>query len=183
MHSSPPGAPRTTAPADIDTRLTAELSSVVAGARRRALRDGDRQLDTAHLLHSLMESDPAVRAAFDDGPQVARVLGYLVQRSIGYGLRWQGSVEDSGAVPLASQPGWSPSTLAAVEYALGLADGRGERVTGRDVLAGLAADRDCRAVQVLRHAGVDTATLAERLAEPGSGTLRGLGEPAWPSSA
>ncbi|MEU9195534.1 Clp protease N-terminal domain-containing protein [Streptomyces hundungensis] len=167
MHSSPPGAPRTTAPADLDARLTAELSSVVAGARRRALRDGDRQLDTAHLLHSLMESDPEVRAVFDDGPQVARVLGYLVQRSIGYGLRWQGSVEDSGTVPLMSQSGWSPSTLAAVEYALGLADARGERVTGRDVLAGLTADRACRAVQVLRHAGVEAATLTERLREPG----------------
>ncbi|MFD3944707.1 peptidase, partial [Streptomyces sp. NPDC058579] len=80
-------------------RLTAELATVVASARRRALRDGDRQIDTAHLLHSLIESDPEVGAAFDGGPpQLARVLGYLVQRSIGYGLRWRGSVEDSGAL-------------------------------------------------------------------------------------
>lgn len=139
---------------------------MVAGARRRALRDGDRQLDTAHLLHSLMESDPEVRSVFDDGPQVARVLGYLVQRSIGYGLRWQGSVEDSGAVPLMTQPGWSPSALTAMEYALGRAEARGaEPVEGRDVLAALAADPECRAVEVLRHAGVDAGALADRLAQ------------------
>ena len=78
---------------DNDARLTPELAAVVAGARRRALRDGDRQIDTAHLLHSLLESDPEVRAVFEGGdPQVARLLSYLVQRSIGYGLRWLSSV-------------------------------------------------------------------------------------------
>ena len=90
---------------DIDAVLTAELAAVVTGARRRALRDGDRQIDTAHLLHSLMEQDPAVRALFGDLAQVARVLGYLVQRSIGYGLAWQGSVEDSGALPVLREGG------------------------------------------------------------------------------
>ncbi|MGW2865839.1 Clp protease N-terminal domain-containing protein [Streptomyces sp. NPDC001205] len=181
MHSPTPGAPhQAPVPADIEARLTAELASVVAGARRRALRDGDRQLDTAHLLHSLMESDPEVRAAFEDGPQVARVLGYLVQRSIGYGLRWQGSVEDSGAVPLMTQPGWSPSALTAMEYAMRRAGARGGgRVTGRDLLAALAVDSECRAVQVLRHAGVDAATLTERLGEP-SGAGPGA-SPAEPS--
>ena len=84
---------------DNDARLSDELASVVAGARRRAVRDGDRQIDTAHLLHSLLESDPEVRAVFGEGPQIARLLGYLVQRSIGYGLRWQSTVEDSGAYP------------------------------------------------------------------------------------
>ncbi|MFG3281219.1 Clp protease N-terminal domain-containing protein [Streptomyces sp. NPDC048111] len=180
MHRSTSEASRPIPPADIEGRLTAELASVVAGARRRALRDGDRQLDTAHLLHSLMESDPAVRAVFDDGRQVARVLGYLVQRSIGYGLRWQGSVEDSGAAPLMAQPGWSPSALSAMEHALRRAAARGDgdregrdgdggydgdgapdgdRVTGPDLLAALAADPECRAVEVLRHAGVDPAAL------------------------
>lgn len=38
--------------AELDAILTVELASVVTGARRRALRDGDRQIDTAHLLHS-----------------------------------------------------------------------------------------------------------------------------------
>ncbi|WP_053729698.1 Clp protease N-terminal domain-containing protein [Streptomyces sp. WM6378] len=181
MHSPSPGAPhQVPSPADIEARLTAELASVVAGARRRALRDGDRQLDTAHLLHSLMESDPEVRAAFEDGPQVARVLGYLVQRSIGYGLRWQGSVEDSGAVPLMTQPGWSPSALTAMEYALRRATARrGEQVTGRDLLAALAADPECRAVQVFQHAGVDATALTGRLGEPSGREL--TGRPAEPS--
>lgn len=82
---------------------------MVSGARRRALRDGDRVIDTAHLLHSLLECDPEVRAVFESGPQLARLLAYLVQRSIGYGLRWQGGVEDSGAVPVVTQAeGFSP---------------------------------------------------------------------------
>ncbi|MFF3975141.1 Clp protease N-terminal domain-containing protein [Streptomyces sp. NPDC001828] len=174
MHRPTPGAAHPAPPADIEVRLTAELASVVAGARRRALRDGDRQLDTAHLLHSLMESDPEVRAAFEDGPQVARVLGYLVQRSIGYGLRWQGSVEDSGAVPLVTQPGWSPSARTAMEHALRRAEARGgEPVAGCDVLAALAADRECRGVEVLRHAGVDAAALTDRLAQPREPGLTG----------
>nr|WP_262009338.1 Clp protease N-terminal domain-containing protein [Streptomyces sp. FIT100] len=192
--------------AETDARLTAELASVVAGARRRALRDGDRQIDTAHLLHSLMEADPAVRAAFDGSGQVARVLGYLVQRSIGYGLRWQGSVEDSGALPLLragagagagagdgagghardgagdhasdgdhavardiewAVAGWSPSASAALDRALERAAPRREdpRATGIDLLGAIAADPGCRAVEVLEHAGVDTALLAGRIGE------------------
>ncbi|MEV8308359.1 Clp protease N-terminal domain-containing protein [Streptomyces flavidovirens] len=171
MQSRTPRVPQQPVPhcADIEARLTAELASVVAGARRRALRDGDRQIDTAHLLHSVIETDPEARAAFDGGtPQVARVLGYLVQRSIGYGLRWQGAVEDSGAVavvrdsPVAA--GWSPAAVTAMEGALERAAARGdERVGGLDLLALLAADPDCRAVEVLRRAGVDTELLAGRL--------------------
>ncbi|WP_176710149.1 Clp protease N-terminal domain-containing protein [Streptomyces sp. Wb2n-11] len=169
MQSRTPRVPRESAPscADIEAGLTAELASVVAGARRRALRDGDRQIDTAHLLHSVIETDPDVRAAFDGGPQVARVLGYLVQRSIGYGLRWQGAVEDSGAVPVAGGAGvagWSPAAVAAMEGALGRAAARGDRrACGLDLLAVLAAEPGCRAVEVLRRAGVDTELLAERL--------------------
>ncbi|MEU0056201.1 Clp protease N-terminal domain-containing protein [Streptomyces sp. NPDC006334] len=83
-----------------DAGFSAELTSALDGARRRAVRDGDRQIDTAHLLHSLLEHDPQVRAAFAEGSQLARLLGYLVQRSIGYGLRWQSGVEDSGALPV-----------------------------------------------------------------------------------
>ncbi|MGW0468217.1 Clp protease N-terminal domain-containing protein [Streptomyces sp. NPDC003027] len=94
VHRVPPQSPIRRA--DIASGLTAELAAVVAGARRRALRDGDRQIDTAHLLHSLVESDPEVGAAFENPSQRARLLGYLVQRSIGYGLRWQGSVEETG---------------------------------------------------------------------------------------
>ncbi|WP_406732764.1 Clp protease N-terminal domain-containing protein [Streptomyces sp. NBC_01794] len=175
MHSPTPRVPRqpTAIRTETDARLTAELALVVAGARRRALRDGDRQIDTAHLLHSLIESVPEVRTVVGDGPQVARVLGYLVQRSIGYGLRWQGSVEDSGTVAVvrdadadADASGWSPSAVTAMEGALERARLRGDaQAGGIDLLACLAADRESRAVEVLGGAGVDAALLAGRIAE------------------
>ncbi len=154
---------------DSDARLTVELAAVVAGARRRALRDGDRQIDTAHLLHTLLESDPEVRAAFEGGePQVARLLGYLVQRSIGYGLRWQGSVEDSGALPVlpgtARTAGWSPVAAGALEEACERAGRRGDaRARGTDLLAAIVADPQSRAVEVLRRGGVDAGELLARL--------------------
>ncbi|MEU2063937.1 Clp protease N-terminal domain-containing protein [Streptomyces sp. NPDC013455] len=84
--------------------LGAGLAAVVAAARRRAVRDRDRQTDTAHLLHALLEHDPEARAAVGGPPELARLLGYLVQRSIGYGLRWQSSVEDSGVIAAVPAP-------------------------------------------------------------------------------
>ncbi|MFJ1930678.1 Clp protease N-terminal domain-containing protein [Streptomyces sp. NPDC088131] len=173
MQNRTPRIPQQPAPnhrAETDAELSDELAAVVTGARRRALRDGDQQIDTAHLLHSLIESDPAVRTAFDGGPQLARVLGYLVQRSIGYGLRWQGAIEDSGAVPVvpaapnAVAEGWSPAAGSAMEEAHRRARLLGrERACGLDLLAALAADRRCRAVEVLERAGVDTGLLADRI--------------------
>ncbi|MFI7388824.1 Clp protease N-terminal domain-containing protein [Streptomyces sp. NPDC049813] len=159
------GHPQEEAPPFGDAPLSDELALVVVRARRRAMRDADRQIDTAHLLHSLLESDADVRAAFDDGGQVARLLGYLVQRSIGYGLRWQGAVEDSGAVPVPGGAlGWSPQAAAAMEAGAGRAAARGEtRARGVDVLAALAADGECRAVEVLGRAGVDVGRLRWRL--------------------
>lgn len=149
--------------------FTDELASVMTGARRRALRDGDRHIDTAHLLHSLIESDPEVREVFEDAAQLARVLGYLVQRSIGYGLRWHGTVEDSGALAVVreqSADGWSPVAAAAVEQAGSRAVLRGARQAGGlDLLAALVADRECRGMEVLGRAGVDAAWLADRTAE------------------
>ncbi|QNP67236.1 Clp protease N-terminal domain-containing protein [Streptomyces genisteinicus] len=170
MHHSSPRVPRQPAPGPAGTGagLTDELGAVVAGARRRALRDGDPQIDTAHLLHSLLEADPEVRDAVGDGPQVARVLGYLVQRSIGYGLRWQGSVEDSGALRVIGrgETGWSPSVSGAMRGAMVRAGLRGEpHARCLDVLACIAADPDCRAVEVLRRAGVDAAGVVARIAE------------------
>ncbi|MDQ1012044.1 ATP-dependent Clp protease ATP-binding subunit ClpA [Streptomyces sp. V4I23] len=180
MQNPMPPVPRHPAPvhAGIEASLTVELASVVAGARRRALRDGDRQIDTAHLLHSLLESDAEVRAAVGDGAQVARVLGYLVQRSIGYGLRWQGSVEGSGVLPLvraaAAVPGWSPSAVAAMTGALARAQTRGDpRARGIDVLARVVTDAGCRAVDVLCRAGVDTAQVGERIAAASRHASRG----------
>ncbi|MFF8595988.1 Clp protease N-terminal domain-containing protein [Streptomyces sp. NPDC015220] len=172
---------------DDDAGLSAELAAVVAAARRRAVRDGDRQIDTAHLLHTLLESDPEVRAAFDGGPRIVRLLGYLVQRSIGYGLRWQGTVEDSGALPLvtaaeaagavaAGPPrggavaagsgtdGCSPAASAALEFARDRAARRGDhRARGLDLLAAVVADPGARAVEVLARAGIDPRELAARV--------------------
>nr|WP_229833022.1 Clp protease N-terminal domain-containing protein [Streptomyces narbonensis] len=172
--------------------MTPSLATAVTGARRRALRDGDRQIDTAHLLHALVESDPDVGAVFESGHQLARVLGYLAQRSIGYGLRWQRSVEESAArrlLPAAREVesrgdaggvargasrgddgrafGWSPAAAAALECAFRRAAGRGdERARGLDLLAGVVADPENRAVEVLRRAGVDPGALLARIDAP-----------------
>lgn len=92
-----------------------------------------------------------------------------MQRSIGYGLRGQGAVEDSGTVPLltrADMPGRSPAAVAAMEGALERAGRRDDpRVGGRDLLAAPAADPGCRAVEILTRAGVDTPRR-----RPGSGS-------------
>lgn len=40
-----------------------------------------------------------------------------------------------------------------------------EQACGLDLLAALAADRQCRAVEVLERAGVDTVLLADRIGE------------------
>ncbi|MEI5103955.1 Clp protease N-terminal domain-containing protein [Streptomyces sp. PmtG] len=170
-----PGPTRT----DTDPSLSAALASVVSGARRRAVRDGDRQVDTAHLLHSLLEHDPRVREVFDGGPQIARLLGYLVQRSIGYGLQWQGTVEDSGAVPVlasAKETVLSPAAAGAMETARARAVLCGEtEARGIDLLAALAADPESRAAEVLRRAGVDTDALLARVeSDEETG-----GEPQW----
>ena len=148
-----------------EARIGGELRAVAAGARRRAARDGDRQADTAHLLHSLLENDPRARAAVGER-QLVRVLGYLVQRSIGYGMRWHGSVEEpgpgsgsgagSGAVPGAAGSGWSPSAAAAISGAAARARDRGvAQPNGTDLLAALASDPQSRAAEVLRRTGTD----------------------------
>lgn len=151
--------------ADNDARLSAELAAVVTGARRRAVRDGDRQIDTAHLLHSLLEGDSEVREVFDTEPQFARLLGYLVQRSIGYGLRWQGSVEDSGAVPVVTDAeGFSPLAAGAMEQAWARAARRGGGpARGIDLLAAIVVDPQARAVEVLGRAGIDAGALFTRI--------------------
>jgi ATP-dependent Clp protease ATP-binding subunit ClpA len=152
--------------ADADAGLSAELAAVVAGARRRAVRDGERQIDTAHLLHSLLESDPDVRAVIGAPPQIARLLGYLVQRSIGYGLRWQSTVEDSGAMPTPKgAEGWSPLASAAMVHAVERARLRGgERAGGTDLLVALVRDPQARAVEVLARAGIEVTGLPARIA-------------------
>ncbi|HZG07133.1 MAG TPA: peptidase [Streptomyces sp.] len=144
--------------------LSAELVAALASARRRAGRGGDRHVDTAHLLHGLIESDPAVRSALGGPVRLTRLLGYLAQRSIGYGLRWQETVEGTGA-PQAGRgaSGWSPAAVAALEGALWRARARGGvRAEGPDLLDALLADPRCRAVEVLCRAGVVPGDLTAR---------------------
>ncbi len=141
-----------------------ELRAVLASARRRAVRDGDRLVDTAHLLHSLLESGPRVHDVLAAaGGRPVRVLGYLAQRSIGYGLRWHGAVEDTAAGPGTPQrpaAGVSPSVADALWQAARYAAARGSRTAdGADLLRALAADTRCRAAQVLTATGVDPARL------------------------
>ncbi|WP_432053541.1 Clp protease N-terminal domain-containing protein [Streptomyces sp. bgisy022] len=151
-------------PADRAAGLSEDLAAVVAGARRRALRDGDRQIDTAHLLHSLLESDAEVGEVFGEGPGSARLLGYLVQRSIGYGLRWQSAVEDSGTVPVVSgtAAGLSPVAAACMDSARAHAARRGGPARGVDLLAAIVAAPGARAVEVLERAGIDVPALTVR---------------------
>nr|WP_314173782.1 Clp protease N-terminal domain-containing protein [Streptomyces sp. DSM 40971] len=165
--STPPRPASATAGAVIEDRLSEQLAAVAATARRRASRGGDREVDTAHLLHSLLESDPVVRAFLGGGgAQTAKLLGYLAQRSIGYGLRWRHAVEKAagpraGKVNTGLLPGWSPAAAGALEVALERAAVRGAvRAEGVDLFAGLAADEGCRAAEVLRIAGVDVRGLA-----------------------
>ncbi|MCW5253721.1 Clp protease N-terminal domain-containing protein [Streptomyces sp. SHP 1-2] len=152
---------------DADVRFGAALAPVVSGARRRAVRDGDRQIDTAHLLHSLLEYDPEACAVLGEGPRPARLLGYLVQRSIGYGLRWQSAVEDSAALPVVvGADGFSPLAAAAMEYAARRAEGRGAaRACGLDLLAALVMDPQARAVEVLGRAALAPDEILTRVLE------------------
>ncbi|MFJ9740934.1 Clp protease N-terminal domain-containing protein [Streptomyces sp. NPDC101166] len=186
-----PSPDRTARAMDDDAGFSAELTATLDSARRRAVRDGDRQIDTAHLLHSLLEHDPQVRAVVAEGSQLARLLGYLVQRSIGYGLRWRSGVEDSGALPLATaavtgpraaaaraaptarpgMEGFSPLASAALDHARARAAARhaegralpGEPARGVDLLTAIVADPEARAVEVLVRAGVDPLALCARV--------------------
>ncbi|MYQ67306.1 peptidase [Streptomyces sp. SID4950] len=168
-------------PVDDDAPLSAELAAVVSGARRRAVRDDDRQIDTAHLLHSLLEQDPEARTVLDDGPEIVRLLGYLVQRSIGYGLRWRGLVERPGTADPAAGPGrphprpgsgaeaptvdsdgLSPLAALAMDRARVLARDHGP-ARGLHLFAALVADPGARSAEVLERAGLDRHDVLARI--------------------
>jgi hypothetical protein len=162
--------------AEAEDRFSEELAAVAVTARRRAERCGDEVVDTAYLLHSLLEWDPAVRAFLGgDSPRTAKLLGYLAQRSIGYGQRWRNSMEESAAARsgesagkakelLGALPRWSPAAVSGMGMALERAEARGApRVEGVDLLAGLVADRSCRAAEVLGNSGFDAAALSMML--------------------
>ncbi|MET7641523.1 Clp protease N-terminal domain-containing protein [Streptomyces sp. NPDC005438] len=151
--------------------LSPELAAAVLGARRRAARGADPQIDTAHLLHSLLESDQGTRESLsgDEPARLGRLLGYLVQRSIGYGLVWQTRAEGPEAQAetwWGGVSGWSPKAAAALNGALVRARlRRAEYATGRDLMAALLADPECRAVEVLRSAGLDPMGETGRMGE------------------
>ena len=81
------------------------------------------------------------------------------------GLRWQGSVEDSGAVPVVTEAdGFSPLAAGAMECAHERAAARGDDAAlGVDLLAAIVLDRQARAVEVLDRAGIDPREVLARI--------------------
>ncbi|WP_063836873.1 Clp protease N-terminal domain-containing protein [Phaeacidiphilus oryzae] len=146
------------------------LRLVASAARRRAVRAGDREVDTGHLLHSILEADPAALLAAAPAPaQAGRLMGYLAQRSIGFGRRWQSVSESSAEAADWDWPsGWSRTAARALERARERARSRGvDEADGMDLLAELASDPGSRAVEILRAAGIDPVAVVSgcRLAE------------------
>jgi ATP-dependent Clp protease ATP-binding subunit ClpA len=142
------------------------LSQVAARARRRALRAGDAEVDTGHLLHALLESDDrALELIAPDQAQSTRLMGYLVQRSIGFGREWR-SGEGAGLHRAQERAvvRWSRSAGDALERASRSARIRvGEEAGALDLLAQLAADPACRAAEIMRGAGVDLGAVLARI--------------------
>ena len=143
------------------------LSRVAARARRRAVRAGDGEVDTGHLLHALLESDDRVLGLAAPLPaQATRLMGYLVQRSIGFGRAWK-SDEGVELRRLGDHATLRWSTPA--EYALQQAaraalvrPGTAE-ADALDLLAALAEDPRSRATEIMRGAGVDPEAVAARV--------------------
>ncbi|MFC1434357.1 Clp protease N-terminal domain-containing protein [Streptacidiphilus sp. N1-3] len=137
------------------------LEPIAARARRRAVRAGDTEIDTGHLLHALLESDERALGLVTQLPtQATRLMGYLAQRSIGFGRDWRpgegaNAIRPRLSAPLAP-PGWSRSAAAALERAAlaALIRDRGEPDV-LDLLAELVSDSECRAAAMLLGAGVE----------------------------
>ncbi|WP_225446915.1 Clp protease N-terminal domain-containing protein [Streptacidiphilus sp. PB12-B1b] len=142
------------------------LSRVAAGARRRAVRSGDAEVDTGHLLHALLESDDrALDLVAPRAAQAARLMGYLAQRSIGFGRGWTSS-EGAGSHRAQERDRlrWSRSAGDALEQASRTALARtGREADALDLLAQLAGDASCRAAEILRGAGVDPRAVFDRV--------------------
>jgi hypothetical protein len=146
--------------------LAGTLAVVVARARRRALRAGDPEVDTGHLLHALLETDESALGVAAPMPtQATRLMGYLVQRSIGFGRLWRfgegvADRERERSAGLA----WSATAAGALARA---ARGGGESVL--DLLRELAAVPDSRAAEILHGAGIDPSAVVQRCATQGAG--------------
>ncbi|WP_052442977.1 Clp protease N-terminal domain-containing protein [Streptacidiphilus neutrinimicus] len=144
--------------------LVGALAVVVARARRRALRAGDPEVDTGHLLHALLETDESALGVAAPLPmQATRLMGYLVQRSIGFGRLWRfgegvADRERERSAGLA----WSATAAGAL--------GRAARGGGSvlDLLRELATVPDSRAAEILRGAGIDPSAVVQRSSAQGA---------------
>ena len=143
----------------------------MARARRRAVRAGDGEIDSGHLLHALLETDEQVLGLVAPQPtQATRLMGYLAQRSIGFGRDWQqgeGERSDEAAgIPrqrFALPPGLSDAAGAAVDRARVAALLRDAvEADPLDLLAELASDPDSRAAKMLKGAGAEPSAVADR---------------------
>jgi hypothetical protein len=147
--------------------LAGTLAVVVARARRRALRAGDPEVDTGHLLHALLETDESALGVAAPMPtQATRLMGYLVQRSIGFGRLWRfgegvADRESERSAGLA----WSATAARALARA---ARGGGSVL---DLLRELAAVPDSRAAEILHGAGIDPSAVVQRCATQGAGRV------------
>jgi hypothetical protein len=151
-------ATRRNEPATVGT-----LAVVAARARRRALRAGDPEVDTGHLLHALLETDDSALGVAAPLPvQATRLMGYLVQRSIGFGRLWRfgegvADREQERSAGLA----WSATAAGALARAARAGGGDG---TVLDLLRELATVPDSRAAEILRGAAIDPAAVVQRCA-------------------
>jgi hypothetical protein len=149
--------------------LHGALAVVAARARRRALRAGDPEVDTGHLLHALLETDEsALDVAAPLPTQATRLMGYLVQRAIGFGRLWRfGEGVTDRERERSAGLAWSATARRALERAAhGEVHGDGETVL--DLLRELAAVPDSRAVEILRGAGIDPSAVVQRCRAQGA---------------
>ena len=141
-----------------DPALSGTLAVVAARARRRALRAGDPEVDTGHLLHALLETDDSALGVAAPLPmQATRLMGYLVQRSIGFGRLWRfGEGVTDRERERSAGLAWSASGAGAL--------GRAYRAEGTvlDLLRELATVADSRASEILRGAGIDPSAVVQR---------------------
>lgn len=146
------------------------LGRIAARARRRAVRAGDAETDSGHLLHALLEADDRALVLVAPLPtQSTRLMGYLAQRSIGFGLDWRPGEGATARPHRPVPPGWSRSAATALERAelsalSAMIRGRGNGdPDALDLLAALLVDEESRAVEMLRGAGIGSAEALSRV--------------------
>jgi hypothetical protein len=145
--------------------LVGALAVVAARARRRALRAGDPEVDTGHLLHALLETDESALGVAAPLPtQATRLMGYLVQRSIGFGRLWRfGEGVTDRERERSAGLAWSATAAGALQRAA-----RSGGATVLDLLRELATVPDARAAEILRGAGIDPSAVVQRCRAQGA---------------